>query len=258
MKWKKGAALLLGAMLTVGLIAGCGNSADNGGKTDGKKVITFAAETTYPPFEYAEGDKYKGFDVDLSNALAKEMGAEAKFVSMGFDALIPALQGKQIDAIASGLVITKEREEKIAFTDPYYEVSLTMVVRKDENNIKSEADIAGKTVAAQIGTTGAMLAKEKPRTTVKEFDAIPNMLQDLQNGNVQIVMLDEPVARYYIQKMNMDNLKVVDIGLQHHKVAIGLRKDDKQLLADMNKALAKLKENGEYDKLTKKWFGTSK
>ncbi len=84
------------------------------------------------------------------------------------------------------------------------------------------------------------------------------MLTDLQNGNLQIVMLDEPVAKYYIQKMNMGNLKIVDLGLQNHELGIGVRKDDKELLAKMNEALKTLKENGEYAKLQQKWFGDIK
>ena len=153
------------------------------------------------------------------------------------------------------MVITPERLQKISFSDPYYQVRLVMVVRKDENNVKAEKDIDGKVVGAQIGTTGAMLAKKHQGTTVKEFDTIPNMLTDLQNGNLQIVMLDEPVAKYYIQKMNMGNLKIVDLGLQNHELGIGVRKDDKELLAKMNEALKTLKENGEYAKLQQKMVG---
>lgn len=250
MNWKKGLTLLIAVGIAAGVLAGCGS--DSGSD---KKVITFGAETTYPPFEFAEDNTYKGFDVDLSKALAKEMGYESKFVSLPFDGLIPALQSKQIDAIASGLVVTKEREAKVNFTEPYYHVKLVMVVRQDTNNVNGEADIVGKTVGAQIGTTGAMLAQEKPGTTVKEFDAITTMLQDLQAGNIQIAMLDEPVAKYYIQKLNMNDLKIVPIGLQDHTVAIAVRKDDKELLDKMNAAFEKLKANGEYDKLQQKWFG---
>lgn len=255
MNWKKGLVIGLSMTLMAGFFTAC--SSDSKSATD-KKVITFAAETTYPPFEFADGDKYVGFDVDLTNAIAKEMGKEAKFVSMGFDALIPAVQSHQIDAIAAGMVITEERKQKIAFSDPYYQVNLTMVVKADNDEIKSENDIAGKRVAAQIGTTGAFLAKEKPNTTVKEFDAIPSMLQDLENGAVDIVMLDEPIAKYYIQKNNMKDLKIINVALQSHDLGIGVSKDDPELQKQINAALKKLKENGEYDKLVQKWFGDIK
>lgn len=259
MKWKKGLSIFAGVSLCAVLLAGCGGTGQSQGGSDNKpKVIKFAGETTYPPFEYADGNTYKGFDVDLSNAIAKEMGAQAEYVSMGFDALIPALESGQIDAIASGMVITQERSQKINFTDPYYKVGLVMVVKQDNNTINSEADIAGKTVAAQIGTTGAFLAEKQPGTTVKQFDAIPSMLTDLENGNVQIVMLDEPVAKYYILQGGMKDLKIVPVHLQEHDIAIGVSKKNEQLLKDMNAALKKLKDNGEYAKLEKKWFGDIK
>ncbi|MBK7921541.1 MAG: transporter substrate-binding domain-containing protein [Veillonella sp.] len=125
MKLKKSLALVLGATLMIGVFAGCGSE-----QAPKKDTIKFAAETTYPPFEFADGDKYQGFDVDLANAIGKETGKKVEFVSMGFDALIPALQSGQIDAIASGMVITKERLEKIDFSDPYYQVNLIMVVKR--------------------------------------------------------------------------------------------------------------------------------
>ena len=253
MKLKKSLALVLGAPLMIGVFAGCGSE-----QAPKKDTIKFAAETTYPPFEFADGDKYQGFDVDLANAIGKETGKKVEFVSMGFDALIPALQSGQIDAIASGMVITKERLEKIDFSDPYYPVNLIMVVKKDNNTVNGEADIAGKTVAAQIGTTGAFLAKEKPGTTVKEFDTIPNMLQDLENGNVEIVMLDEPIAKYFIQVGNMANLKIVPVGLQSHQLGIGVAKNNPELTKEINAALKKMKDNGEYKKLEDKWFGNIK
>ena len=250
MNWKKGLTLVLGVMMMGSVLAGCGSNQPNANKD----TIKFAAETTYPPFEYADGNMYKGFDVDLANAIAKEMGKKSEFVSLGFDALIPALQSGQIDAIASGMVITKEREEKINFSDPYYEVNLIMIVKNDNDAVHGESDISGKRVAAQIGTTGAFLATEKPGTTVKEFDTIPNMLQDLENGSVDIVMLDEPIAKYYIQKGNMTNLKIVPVGLQGHKLGIGVAKNNPELLKGINEALKKLKANGEYYKLVQKWF----
>lgn len=259
MNMKKLATLLVSSTLCVALLAGCGGDtkSDKGGAGK-EKVLRVAAETTYPPFEFADGKDYKGFDVDLSYAIGKELGYKVEFVSMGFDALIPALESKQIDAIASGMVITKERLEKINFSDPYYDINLVMVVKNDNTTVTKEEDISGKKVAAQIGTTGAFLAEKKPNTTVKQFDTIPPMLQDLSQGAVEIVMLDEPIAKYYIQISGMKDLKIVPVALQKHELGIGLRKADTQLLADVNKALKKLKENGEMKKLEDKWFGNIK
>ena len=98
---KKVVLTLTAALLTAGLIAGCGST----GGDNQEKVIKVGAETTFPPFEFTEGDKYVGFDIDLADAVAKKMGYKMQFKSMGFDALIPALQSKDIDMIASGSVL---------------------------------------------------------------------------------------------------------------------------------------------------------
>lgn len=254
MKLKKMLGLFVGATLCMSLVAGCGSDQAK----SGEKVLRVAAETTYPPFEFAEGTEYKGFDVDLAHMLGKKMGYKVEFVSMGFDALIPALESKQIDAIASGMVITKERLEKINFSDPYYKINLVMVVKNDNTTVHGEEDIAGKVVAAQIGTTGAFLAEKKPGTTVKQFDTIPNMLKDLENGAVEIAMLDEPIAKYYIQVSGMKDLKIVPVALQAHDLGVGVRKDDKEILTAMNKALQELKDSGELAKLEEKWFANIK
>lgn len=258
MNWKKSGIVICSTILMAVLMAGCGNTSSTGDSDKNKKTLRIAGETTYPPFEFADNGKYIGFDVDLSNALAKEMGRNVEYVSMGFDALVPALESKQIDAIASGMVITKERSEKINFTAPYYQVSLVMVVKQDNNTVKAESDIAGKRVGAQIGTTGAFLAEKQPGATVKQFDTIPTLLQDLENDNIDIVMLDEPIAKYYIQVNGLKGLKIVPIALQKHDLGIGVNKQDTELLKQLNAALQKIKENGEYAKLEQKWFGNIK
>lgn len=251
MNWKKGLAIAFSALVIVGAVAGCGNSSSN----DANKPIIFAGETTYPPFEYADGDKYKGFEVDLAEALGKEMGRKVEYKSMGFDALIPALQSNQIDAIASGMVITPEREKQISFTKPYYDVAIAIIVKDSVNNIKNEKDLAGKVVGVQIGTTGADVAHEQKGATVKEFDQVTTCLQDLENGNVQAVVIDEPVADYYIHQGHMQGLKVIPLGIQKQQVAIGVNKKNTELLEQLNAALEKLKANGTYAKLEQKWFG---
>ena len=257
-KWKKLAITGLALVTMTALLAGCGSDKAATNKDSNKNVIKFGAEMTYPPFEYADGDQYKGFDIDLGNAIAEELGMKAEFSSLGFDALIPALQSNQIDAILSGMVITEDRAKEINFSDPYYNVQITMVVKKDNNTIKTPADLKGVKVGAQIGTTGAMFANEKGAETV-DYDAVNVMLQALQQGNIKAVILDEPVAQYYINNANMNDLKLVTIPDQEKsELGIGVNKDNPELLKKINDALAKLKANGKYDELKAKWFGAKK
>lgn len=247
---------LLGIVITIAtvvLLAGCG------GQSKTEKVLRVGSETTFPPMEFSEDGKYVGFDVDLSNALAKEMGYDKmEFVSMGFDALIPAIQGKQIDMIAAGLVITPARKEKVLFSDPYYESGLVMVVRKDYNEVNTVEDLANKTIGAQVGTTGATLGKEKPGTTVKELDTINQLFLELQNKGIDVVILDKPVAQYFIKQGSGNDFKVVGDMVKNSSIALAFNSDNKDLQEKANAALKKLHENGTYDKIYSKWLGDLK
>ena len=157
--------LAMGAMAAVVLASGCGGDAKSGESAAKSgsgipKVIRVGSETTFPPFEFTKDDKYVGFDLDLADAVIKQMGSQMEFKSMGFDALIPAVQSGQIDLIAAGLDATPEREKQVAFSDPYFtQNGYIIIVRKDNNDIKDWADLEGKNVGAQVGTQQVKLAQ---------------------------------------------------------------------------------------------------
>ncbi len=259
-KWTKLAALALGAVMAVGVIAGCGQEKKEAAKPAApEKTLIVAGSTTWPPFEFAEGDKYVGFDVDLANLLAKKIGYKVEYKSMGFDALIPALQTKQIDAIFSGMSITEKRKEIVSFTDPYYEEKTIIVVKDTTNDIHTLADIAGKPMGAQIGTTQVGTAEKAGASQVKQFDDVPNLLDDIQNGGVQGGLISDAVAKYYIKIGGKSNLKIVDIGAADmSQIGIAVNKDNKELLEKLNKALADAKASGEFKALEDKWLGQVK
>ena len=117
-KFKKLTAIALVAVAAMGLLAGCGSEKSK--MTQEAGVLRVGSETTFPPFEFTEGDKYVGFDVDLSEAIAKKLGLKMEFKSMGFDALIPAVQSGDIDMIAAGINATPEREKALDFSDVYF------------------------------------------------------------------------------------------------------------------------------------------
>ena len=257
-KWTKLAALALGAILTVGVIAGCGQD-QKAAAPAGEKKLVVAGSTTWPPFEFAEGDKYVGFDVDLANLLGKKIGYKVEYKSMGFDALIPALQTKQIDAIFSGMSITEKRKEVISFTDPYYMEKTVAVVKVSNDSIQNLQGLASKPVGAQIGTTQVGIAEKAGASTVKQFDNVPNMLDDIQNGGVQAGLIADSVAKYYIKVGGKKDLKIVDIGTtDNSEIGIGVNKENKELLDKLNKALAEVKASGEFKALEDKWLGQVK
>ena len=139
---KMKAWLAVGALAAVLAVSGCGGNGDKAKSGDAVKsgvpsIVRVGAETTFPPFEFTKDDKYVGFDLDLAEAVIKQMGSKMEFKSMGFDALIPAVQSGQIDMIASGLSANPEREKQVAFSDVYFDKNgFVIIVNKDNNSLK--------------------------------------------------------------------------------------------------------------------------
>ena len=177
-QWKK--LLTVGALCVASVmtLAGCGgqqaattssSSSSSSASSSSAQTIKVGSAVDFAPFEFQdEGQaEYQGFDMDLIRAIAKEMGAEVEIQNIGFDGLIPALQAKTVDVLISGMTINDERKQNVTFSDPYYESGLTMVVREDEQNIKSFQDLKGHKVAVQIGTTSAKEVKKIEGVEVK-------------------------------------------------------------------------------------------
>jgi len=257
MKLKKLALVLTGALVSLALV-GCGGSGDQAKQES--KVLRVGSAIDFAPFEFQdEGQKdYQGFDMDLIRAIAKEMGSEAEIQNIGFDGLIPALQAKNIDVIISGMTINDERKQRVNFSDPYYQSGLTMVVRSDEEVIKSFADLKGHKVAVQIGTTSANMVKEMEGVTVTELNTPADCFMELKARGVDAVVNDRPVNDYYIKQSQAVGVKSLADKLSAEDYGIAMAKDDAELQKKVNDALKKLRDNGEYDKIYQKWFGTGK
>lgn len=262
MKMKKVLALVAACAFAVLAMAGCGssNNAVSSGSGSGAKVLKVGSSVDFAPFEFQdEGQKeYQGFDMDLIRAIGKEMGYDVEIQNLGFDGLIPALQGKNIDAIISGMSINDERKQNVLFSDPYYQSGLTMVVRDNETTIKSFQDLKGKKVAVQIGTTSADEVKKIDGVEIKELNTPADCFMELKAGGVDAVVNDRPVNDYYITKNNAQGVKALEEKLTAEDYGIAIGKDNKELQQKVNDALKKLKENGEYDKIFAKWFGEKK
>lgn len=251
-------ALLVLAMTAA--LAGCGGSKPAPSQTQGQsqntaqKKLIVGSDTTFAPFEFSENGKYVGFDVDLINALAKEAGYTVDFRSMSFDGLIPALQTGQIDAAISAMSIKPDRAKVVNFTDPYYASGLSIVVQAKNDTVKSFNDLKGKKIAVQSGTTGADMAKTIT-SNVTYFTNTDQALMDLKNGAVDAVINDDPVNRYFIEKQGNKDVKIVGQKLTSENYGIAVPKSKPQVLKDLNAALQKIKANGTYASIYKKWLG---
>lgn len=246
---------LVGLMAVGALLGGCGGEQKKAA-SDSAKVLKVGCNADFAPFEFQDvsGKEYVGFDMDLIRAVGKEMGYEVKIQNINFDGLIPAMEAGNIDVIISGMTITKERADKVSFSKPYYQSGLTAVVKNDNNTIKGFKDLEGKTIAVQIGTTGANKAKEIPNAKVKEFNSSADTFMELKAGGVDAVVNDRPVNDYYLVKGGDKDAKSLSEVLSAEDYGIALKKNS-ELTKKVDEALEKLKASGEYDKIYEKWFG---
>jgi glutamine transport system substrate-binding protein len=250
---------LLSLVLILALvISACGTSNTANDKSKGEKVYKVGVDTTYPPFEYKDGNTYKGIDIDLINAIAKKEGFKIELDPMDFGGIIPAMQANQLDVAIAGMSITDARKKIVDFSDPYFKAGLILVVKKDNNTIKSVNDLKGKKLAVKKGTSGAQYAVDnaaKLGIQVEQFNDSPSMFQEVTNGNADALIEDFPVITYAIAQKDL-GLKTVGERLNgdHYGIAV-LKGQNQDVLKKIDKGLAELKKDGTYDKIVNKYLG---
>ena len=236
------------ALIMVFSFAACG----------GSDAYIVAMEPTFPPFDTTdENGELDGFDVDLMNAIAEDQGFEIEWTQLGFDGLIPALESKQIDIIASGMWASPERAKIVDFSTTYYDSGLVLAVKVDNNTITGADSLTSDMkVAAQIGTSSADLVQqwenEGKIAEAKIYDKVNEAVMDLQNGTVDALLNDKPVTTEYMSKQP-DKIKIVGDILNEESYGFAVNKENKELLDKINAGLQNVIDNGTYDQLLAKW-----
>lgn len=238
---------LLLAAAVLGFASGCGPA-----PAPGPAAVRVGTEASYVPFEFQEGGEIKGFDADLIRAVGREMGRPIELSNSEFQGLVPGLKTNRYDAVISCVTITEERKKEVDFSDPYYDAGQIVAVRADESGIKSKDDLKGKRIGAQSNTTGLDQAKTLGGSVVKEYEDVNMAFQDLANNQIDAVINDEPVSRRLAAVK--PGFKVVGEVFTKEQYGIVVRKGDAALLAEINKALKKIRDSGELQKLKEKWI----
>ena len=221
------------------------------------KTLVVATDTAFVPFEFKQGDKYVGFDVDLWAAIAKELKLDYTLKPMDFSGIIPALQTKNIDLALAGITITDERKKAIDFSDGYYKSGLLVMVNANNNDIKDVQDLNGKVVAVKSGTGSVDYAKANIKTKdLRQFPNIDNAYMELGTGRADAVLHDTPNILYFIKTAGNGKFKAVGESLEAQNYGIAFPKGSDELREKVNGALKTLRENGTYNEIYKKWFGT--
>ncbi|MDY0162412.1 basic amino acid ABC transporter substrate-binding protein [Desulfobotulus sp.] len=212
--------------------------------------FTVGTSPDYPPFESID-DKGNivGFDIDLIRAMAAEMGLEVRFQGMGFDSILIAVRSGQVHLGMSSFSVTEERKQSVDFTRPYYKSGQVVIVNPD-SGIRTVADLKGKVVSAQIGSTSADAAQAIEGATARIVDDASTAVMMLRNKAAQGAVLDVAIAENYVEKFGFAQL---DEPLNYEEVAAVVRKGCPEFLDALNAALEKVEASGKLEELRKKW-----
>lgn len=227
------------------------------------KTYVVGIEPSFPPWAAMEEGQYKGIAVDAVRAMAKQQGFEVKFKSLPFPSLIPALAAHKIDILATGLTVSKKRAEKIAFTVPWWTVSLDVLVKKDSDKNLVTALCCGANVGAQSGSTDYDWLKNNlldngVDINVKTYPEDNVAVNDIKVGRLDSYIVDDTTASKYLEEQG-DSIRLAGRLLPHppEVYALGVRKDDKALLALLNKAEVQLYKSGKWEKIIHKYVPTA-
>lgn len=242
----------VGAVGTTAAVAGC-----SGGGSDTETIVP-GTNPGFPPFEYTQDGELVGFDIELAEELIERAGYEVgDWREIAFESLIPSVLDGDIDLIAAGMTIGPDRQEQIDFTDPYWESNQAVLVQEGGDfQPGAVEDLEGARVGAQGGTTGESEAESLvedglvAEDDLRRYDNYTLAAQDLENGNVDAVIVDEPVAQSFAGDRAVAIAFVIETGEQF---GMGMRPDDERL-SDLNEALAAVREDGTYDDLVTEWF----
>ena len=223
-------------------------------------TLSFAAKKLYvgtnaefKPYEYLEGDKITGFDIDFMNAIGKEIGYEVQGVNMGFDGLLPALQMNKIDAVIAGMSQTPERQKAVDFSMPYmFTKSEHYVIVNENSPIVKKEELKDKKVGVQIGTIQEEFTIALGGIP-QIYNAWTGALMDLQQDKISAVIIADVSGNAYLA--NMKGLKKVDVVIDNQPGAsIAFRKGETELVKSVNEAILKLRDDGTYLQLLEKYF----
>ena len=201
------------------------------------------------------------FDIDLAKAMGEKLGKAIEFQSIDWTMKETELNAGNIDFIWNGYSISDERKEQVDFSVPYLK-NRQIIITLADSDINAKADLAGKTVAAQTGSTAVDAIESEPDVMATFKDGKPvtyesnnDVLMDLEAGRVDAAVADEIIVRYYMSKKGEEKFKVLDEDFGEEEYGVGMRKGDAKMVDAFNKAYDELKAEGKLAEISTKWFG---
>lgn len=224
---------------------------------EGPLHIIIATDATWPAMEMVdENRQIVGFDIDLMNAVAEAGGFTVEFKNTAWDGIFAGLPAGEYDAVMSSVPITTERKKEMDFSDPYINAGQALIVRSEVTGVEKLADMKGKSVGAQIGTSGSFEIEKVSGVTLKTYDEIGLAFEDLVYGRIDGVVADTPVAAdFALQNENYKRkLKIVGAPFTEEWYGIAVRKGNTRVLDAINRGLKKVLNTETYKKIVEKWL----
>jgi polar amino acid transport system substrate-binding protein len=258
--FKKRGTLLLVVMTMVAMfMVGCSSDAPAGDSE--LKPVVMGLDDTFAPMGFRdEKGELVGFDIDLAREVATREGWDITFQPIDWSMKETELNAGNIDLIWNGYSITDERKEKVNFSDPYL-ANAQIVITLSDSEIMNLSDMEGKSVATQAESSSldaaraqAGLVESFKDAKLIEYATFNEVFNDLESGRADAIIADEVLARYYMANKGAEAYKVLEENLGPEQFGIGVRKDDEELLTELNDALKAMKDDGKYDEFYSKWF----
>ncbi len=217
------------------------------------KVLVMGTNATFPPYEFTDDNSnIIGIDAEIAKAIADKLGMELEIQDMEFESLLTAVQSGNIDIVFAGMTVTDERKESVNFTNTYA-TGIQVVIVKEDSAIQSVDDLTGKMIGVQTGTTGDIYCTDDyGQENVKQYNNGALAVAALQNNQVDCVVIDNEPAKNFVAANQ--GLKILDTEYVAEDYAAAIAKENTQLLADVNAAMAELKADGTIDAIINKYI----
>ena len=216
---------------------------------EGKLIVSTNAE--FPPYEYYDANEIVGIDIEIAQAIADKLGLELEVKDGAFDAIIAEVVSGKADIGIAGMTVTDERKQNVDFSDSYATGTQVIIVKED-SEIKSAADLEGKSIGVQLGTTGDIMATDIKDSKVEQYNKGMDAVQALSQGKIYAVIIDSEPAKFYEKEVS--GLKILDEAFAVEDYAIALKKGNTALQSKINEALKELKAEGKIDEIIGKYI----
>lgn len=271
---KKMISMMLCAAMTAAIAAGCGSKeadqaeapatgadAEEGAEAPAENeeetevsdggTLVMATNAYFEPYEYYEGDQIVGIDAEMAAAVAEKLGMELKIEDMEFDSIIPAVNSGKADMGVAGMTVTEDRLVNVNFSNPYTTATQVIIVQEG-SDITGEADLNGKMIGVQLGTTGDIYASDIEGAEIEQYNKGMYAVQALSNGMIDAVIIDNEPAKQFVSKA--EGLKILEEEFVTEEYAIAFAKDNEELMEKVNAALDELIADGTIQSIIDKYI----